>query len=137
MKPAWIAAQLDQVLQNLLSNALKFGRPGVPPSVEIEAHREGGDWCLVVADHGIGIPPEQRDQVFQMFHRLHGLDAYEGAGVGLAIVQRIVEHHGGRVRAEATPGGGATFLVTLPAAAAQPPGVGATAAGAGSGPARG
>jgi len=131
------AAQLDQVLQNLLSNALKFGRPGVPPSVEIEAHRDGRDWCLVVADHGIGIPPEQRDQVFQMFHRLHGLDAYEGAGMGLAIVQRIVEHHGGRVRAEATPGGGATFLVTLPAAAAQAAGVGATAAGAGSGPARG
>jgi signal transduction histidine kinase len=116
------AAQLDQVVQNLLSNALKFRRPGVPPSVEIGARREGRDWCLIVADHGIGIPPEQRDQVFQMFHRLHGLDTYEGAGMGLAIVQRIVERHGGRVRVEATPGGGATFLVTLPAAAPRPSG---------------
>jgi signal transduction histidine kinase len=112
------ADQLDQLLQNLLSNALKFGRPGVPPTVRIEARREGGDWCLVVADHGIGIPPEQREQVFQMFHRLHGLDAYDGAGMGLAIVERIVERHGGHVRAAATPGGGATFLVTLPAAVA-------------------
>jgi signal transduction histidine kinase len=77
---------------------------------------------VIVADHGIGIPPEQRDQVFQMFHRLHGLDAYEGAGMGLAIVERIVDHHGGRVRVEATPGGGATFLLTLPAALASPSG---------------
>jgi signal transduction histidine kinase len=110
------ADQLDQALQNLLSNALKFGRPGVPPTVEIEARLEGGDWCVMVADHGIGIPPEHREQVFQMFHRLHGLDAYDGAGMGLAIVERIVERHGGRVRAEATPGGGATFLLTLPGA---------------------
>jgi signal transduction histidine kinase len=111
------ADQLDQALQNLLSNGLKFARPGVAPAIEIEARRDGGDWSVVVADHGIGIPPAQRDQVFQMFHRLHGLDAYEGAGMGLAIVERIVEHHGGRVCVQETPGGGATFVLTLPAAA--------------------
>jgi light-regulated signal transduction histidine kinase (bacteriophytochrome) len=112
------ADQLDQLLQNLLSNALKFRRPGVPPTVRIDARREGGDWCLVVADHGIGIPHEQREQVFQMFHRLHGLDTYAGAGMGLAIVERIVQRHGGHVRAAPTPGGGATCLVTRPAAVA-------------------
>ena len=114
------AHQLEQALQNLLSNALKFARPGVAPAVEIDARREGDDWALVVCDHGIGIPPDQRDQVFQMFHRLHGLDAYDGAGMGLAIVERIVDRHGGRIRAEATPGGGATFVLTLPSAAQQP-----------------
>jgi signal transduction histidine kinase len=112
------AAQLEQALQNLLSNALKFARPGAAPVVEIEAHRRGREWSVAVVDHGIGIPPAQRDQVFQMFHRLHGLDTYEGAGMGLAIVERIVEHHGGDIRVEATPGGGATFVVTLPAALA-------------------
>lgn len=113
------ADQLDQALQNLLSNALKFARPGVAPTVDVTARRDGPDWSLLIADHGIGIPPDQRDQVFQMFHRLHGLDAYDGAGMGLAIVERIVERHRGRVRVEETPGGGATFVLTLPAAASR------------------
>jgi signal transduction histidine kinase len=114
------ADQLDQALQNLLSNALKFARPGVAPTVKVEARREGGDWAIVVADHGIGIPADQRQHVFQMFHRLHGLDAYEGAGMGLAIVERIAERHHGHVRIEDTPGGGTTVVLTLPAATAEP-----------------
>jgi len=114
------ADQLEQALQNLLSNALKFARPGVPPAVELEARREGGGWALMVVDHGIGIPADQRDRVFAMFHRLHGLGAYDGAGMGLAIVERIAEHHGGTVRVEETPGGGATVVLVLPAASARP-----------------
>lgn len=109
------ADQLDQALCNLLSNALKFTRPGDSPHVAIDARRDGDAWCVAVVDRGIGIPPQAREQVFQLFHRLHGVDAYEGTGMGLAIVKRIAERHGGSVRVETTPGGGATVLLMLPA----------------------
>jgi signal transduction histidine kinase len=114
------ADQLDQMLQNLISNAMKFARPGETPRVEVDSRKTSRGWAIVVADHGIGIPAEQRAKVFQMFHRLHGLDSYDGAGMGLAIVERVVEHHGGDVEIEETPGGGATFVLTLPSATREP-----------------
>ena len=114
------ADQLDQLLQNLLSNALKFACPGEPAAGRDRRRiATGTPGASPSPTTGSASRAAQRDQVFQMFHRLHGVDAYDGAGIGLAIVERIVERHGGRVRVEETPGGGATFLVTLPAAAAQ------------------
>jgi signal transduction histidine kinase len=110
------ADRLAQALQNLLSNALKFSRPGEPPRVEIAATRTApATWAITISDHGIGIPAEQRHRIFDMFHRVHGFDAYEGTGIGLAIVQRIVTAGGGSIDVSETPGGGSTFLLELPA----------------------
>ncbi len=110
------AAQLEQVFANLISNALKYGREGVPPVVRISARREGPMVEFAVADNGIGIEAAYFDRIFEMFQRLHTHDQYEGTGIGLAVVKRIVERHGGRVRVESTPGEGSTFSFTLPAA---------------------
>ncbi len=111
-------AQLTQAVQNLIANALKFARPGEPPSLSIDARRDGDAWELRVADHGIGIPPQERTRVFQMFHRVHGRDRFDGTGLGLAITERIVIRNGGRIAIEETPGGGATFVVALQSAEA-------------------
>ncbi len=106
--------ELSQALQNIVSNALKFTQPDEPPQVEIDAARNDGGWEIRVADHGIGIDPATHERIFKMFQRLHGRDSYEGTGIGLAIVQRIAERHGGAVRVDATPGGGSTFVMTVP-----------------------
>ncbi len=112
------AGQLGQLLQNLVANALKFHRPGVPPTVTIDAVADGDEWTVTVADDGIGIHPEQLERVFQMFQRLHSRDEYEGTGIGLAVCRRIVERHGGRLWAQERPGGGTQMRFTLAAAAA-------------------
>ena len=104
--------QLGQVFQNLISNAVKF-RSDRAPRVTITAEPRGQDWVFAVADNGIGIDRQHADRIFQMFQRLHGRDAYEGSGIGLAVVKRIVERHGGRIWLESTPGEGATFRFTL------------------------
>jgi PAS domain S-box-containing protein len=108
--------QLEQVFANLLANALKYRRDGVPPVVAISARPLGGRWEFAVRDNGIGVAPEYHDRIFEMFRRLHTHDEYEGTGIGLAVVKKIVERHGGRVRVESTPGEGSTFFFTLPAA---------------------
>jgi PAS domain S-box-containing protein len=110
-------AQLARVLQNLLANAVKFcAEP--KPQVEVGAEREAGGWRIWVADNGIGIDPAQAERVFQMFQRLHDRRAYPGTGIGLAVCQRIVERHGGRIWFEPRPGGGTEFAFTLPDAPA-------------------
>jgi signal transduction histidine kinase len=109
------ATQLGQLLQNLIANAVKFRRAGVAPEIFVSTWREGGEWVFAVRDNGIGISPEQRERVFQIFQRLHNREQYTGTGIGLAICQKVVEHHGGRIWIESTPGGGSTFLFTLPA----------------------
>ena len=118
------AIQFRQLFQNLVGNALKYHRPGVPPVVRISAApapagappSAGAAWEIRVEDNGIGFEPRHAEAVFGVFHRLHGRDEYEGAGVGLAICRRIVERHGGSIRAEGRPGAGARVRLVLPAA---------------------
>jgi PAS domain S-box-containing protein len=107
--------QLVQLLQNLLSNAVKFRR-GPSPRVVVSAQRVEGAWEISVADDGIGIAADQRDRVFEVFHRLHTRAAYPGAGLGLAICKKIVERHGGRIAVSSEEGRGTTFTFSLPAA---------------------
>ena len=110
------AAQLEQVFVNLIGNAIKYRRPEVPPAITVSAERHGDWWEFAVADNGIGIEAEYFNRIFEMFRRLHTHDEYEGTGIGLAIVKRIVERHGGTIRVESTPGEGSTFFFTLPSA---------------------
>ncbi len=107
--------QIDQVLQNLIGNAIKFHRPGVRPVVRVDATRDGDAWTIRVTDNGIGIEPQYHERIFGLFQRLHSRSEYPGTGIGLALVKKIVERHGGRVWLESTPGKGSTFLFTLPA----------------------
>ena len=108
------AAQLEQIFSNLVGNAIKYRRPDLAPEIRISARRKGGRWEFAVADNGIGIDAEYFDRIFEMFQRLHTHDEYEGTGIGLALVKKIVDRHGGRVRVESTPGEGSTFYFTLP-----------------------
>lgn len=107
--------QIGQVFQNLISNSIKF-RSEAPPRIEVTARRKGTFWEICVADNGIGIDPEFHDRIFTIFQRLHGQGKYPGSGIGLAIVKKIVERHGGQVRVESAAGQGARFIFTLPAA---------------------
>jgi chemotaxis family two-component system sensor kinase Cph1 len=104
--------QLHQVFQNLIGNAVKF-RGGKAPEVHIGVTRQGERWAFTVQDHGIGIPAEFRERIFEMFQRLHTREEYPGTGIGLAIVRKILQRHGGNIHAEDTPGGGTTFHFTL------------------------
>lgn len=106
--------EIFQVFQNLIVNGLKF-QPGDSPRIEIGAEHEGAMWRLSVRDHGIGIAPQHQERIFRIFQRLHST-AYEGTGIGLAICEKIVTGHGGRIWVESTPGAGAVFHFTLPAA---------------------
>ncbi|HWM90380.1 MAG TPA: ATP-binding protein [Thermoanaerobaculia bacterium] len=107
--------QMRQLLQNLLSNALKFQRPGEPPVIQVEGTRIDGILCRIeVRDNGIGFDEKYLDRLFKPFQRLHGQSAYEGTGIGLAICQKIAERHGGSITAASAPGQGARFDVTLP-----------------------
>jgi len=108
--------QLAQVLANLIRNALTFVAADVTPQVLVWAEPDGGAWRFTVADNGIGIPPEHRQRVFGMFKRLHTRDIYSGTGVGLAIVQKVVQRHGGIVWIEDNPGGGCRLIFTIPSA---------------------
>ncbi|WP_425954325.1 sensor histidine kinase [Xylanimonas sp. McL0601] len=105
---------LRLVLTNVVGNALKFRRPDVPARVHVAARDTGGAWELAVTDNGIGIDPKYADRVFVIFQRLHPKEVYQGTGIGLALVQRVVEYHGGRVWVAAAPGGGTTVAWTLP-----------------------
>ena len=106
-------SQLTQVFQNLIGNSLTF-RSSESPRIRVEGVEEGEMVRFSVSDNGIGIAPEYHDRIFQMFQRLHSRDRYPGSGIGLAIVKRIVERHGGRVRLESEEGQGSTFFFTLP-----------------------
>jgi signal transduction histidine kinase len=105
--------RLCQVMQNLISNAVKFSN-GEAPVVKVASARVDDRVRLSIMDNGIGFDPEQASRIFRPFHRLHGVDRFEGSGIGLAIVERIVTQHGGRIWAESRKGEGATFNVELP-----------------------
>ena len=109
------STQFTQVFQNLLSNAMKY-RSKLPAQIRIDAGQEDGAWTFSVSDNGIGIHADYHETIFHPFKRLHGRE-YQGSGVGLAICRRIVERHGGRIWVESSPGQGATFRFTIPAAA--------------------
>jgi signal transduction histidine kinase len=111
-------ANLRQVFQNLISNAIKFSEE--EPHVSVSAERRDGVVRFAVADNGIGMDPKDAKEIFEPFHRLHGGSHYPGTGIGLAVCERIVEHHGGRIWAESQPGEGSTFRFELPASTATP-----------------
>ncbi|MEA2423438.1 MAG: hypothetical protein QOF55_2537, partial [Thermoleophilaceae bacterium] len=103
---------LCQVFQNLISNAVKFSEGD--PVVKLGASRVEGAWWFSVTDNGIGMEQSKAQEIFEPFHRLHGEGAYPGTGIGLAVCERIVEQHGGRIWVESEPGKGSTFRFTLP-----------------------
>jgi light-regulated signal transduction histidine kinase (bacteriophytochrome) len=109
---------LTMLWQNLIGNAIKFRHKDRPPRVVIECApgtgTHDGEWLLSVTDNGIGIPEEFSDKVFVIFQRLHGREVYAGTGVGLALVKKIVEHHGGTVRIDTSYTEGTRFEFTLP-----------------------
>ncbi|MEE6260258.1 sensor histidine kinase [Plantactinospora sonchi] len=105
---------LTNLLTNLVSNSLKFRRPDLPPKVHVSARRVGDEWEISCQDNGIGIEPEFADKIFVIFQRLHAKDAYPGTGIGLAIVKKIVEYHGGRVWVDVESRDGALIRFTLP-----------------------
>lgn len=121
--------QLQQLFQNLISNALKYSKAGVLPHIIISATQKtceevrdlfteclpGDNFHLItVSDNGIGFEQEDAERIFQMFQRLHGKTEYSGTGIGLAIVRKVVENHGGKILASSKPGEGATFNIYLP-----------------------
>ena len=108
-------ANLCRVFQNLIGNAVKFTGDRTP-RVSIEAEREGEHWRFSVRDNGIGMNPEHARRIFEPFQRLHGEEDYPGTGIGLAVCERIIDQHGGRIWVSSTPGEGSVFHFTLPAA---------------------
>jgi PAS domain S-box-containing protein len=115
--------QMLQLFQNLIGNALKFNRDGIPPVVRIRAEllekpgatgTEAGSCRIEVKDNGIGFEEKYFDRIFSPFQRLHGRGKYAGTGIGLAICKRVVEHHGGEIKVKSTPGEGSTFIIKLP-----------------------
>lgn len=119
--------QMYQMLQNLLGNAVKFHKPDLPPLVKVSAEllpastepevpedETVARYLLRIEDNGIGFDEKYTDRIFTVFQRLHGKERYEGTGIGLAVVRKIVERHNGTIIAQSSPGQGATFLVTLP-----------------------
>lgn len=106
---------LEQLIQNLIGNALKYRRQD-PPCIHVAARQSGREWLFAVSDNGQGIPSQYQTQIFELFKRLHG-QQYAGTGIGLATCKRLVERYGGRIWVESEIGQGSTFFFTLPTTA--------------------
>jgi light-regulated signal transduction histidine kinase (bacteriophytochrome) len=114
------AVEMRQLFQNLIGNALKFARKEVPPRLQIRSQTfPNGTVEITLKDNGIGFEEKYQKQIFQPFQRLHTREKYEGIGMGLAICQKIVAHHGGELTARSTLGKGSTFFIRLPRADSQ------------------
>jgi PAS domain S-box-containing protein len=129
-----IPFQFRQLMQNLIGNALKFSKPGIPPHIILKSkiadglqfQNEKSDLasgslspeknycCITIADNGIGFDPQYKEQIFEVFQRLHGWDEYSGTGIGLSIVKKIVENHNGIILVTSEPGKGTTFDIYIP-----------------------
>ncbi|MGE5430936.1 MAG: sensor histidine kinase [Syntrophomonadaceae bacterium] len=105
--------QFRQLLQNLLSNSLKF-RTEKMPEISISSESRESEWLFKITDNGIGIDPQYFERIFMLFQRLHDSGTYPGTGIGLAICKKIVERHGGQMYVESEPGRGTTFYFTIP-----------------------
>lgn len=117
-EPPWVwgdPALLTRLIENLLTNAIKFQKPGQRPRIRIAFERDGSQWRVAVADNGIGIEATYHQRVFELFRRLHSQDVYAGSGIGLATCRKIIELHGGKIWVESRPGEGSTFYFTVPA----------------------
>lgn len=106
--------QLQQLLQNLISNGLKYHKPLETPSVHVSSERRENQWVISVRDNGIGIDPDHFERIFNIFQRLHTREEYPGTGIGLASCKKIVERHGGQIWVASTPGEGSVFSFTIP-----------------------
>ena len=102
-----------QVFQNLIGNAIKYRSPE-PPQIHISVTKEKNEYLFSIKDNGIGMDPQHLKRIFTIFQRLHKRDEYEGTGIGLSIVQKIVHQFGGEIWAESEPGKGSTFYFTVP-----------------------
>ncbi|MGZ7068114.1 MAG: sensor histidine kinase [Methanobacterium sp.] len=109
-------SQISRVFQNLISNAIKFKKPQFPPKIHISAKKDTmkNEYVFSVSDNGIGMEKQYSDRIFEVFKRLHPIGEYEGTGIGLSIVNRIIERHGGRIWVESELGEGSTFYFTIP-----------------------
>jgi light-regulated signal transduction histidine kinase (bacteriophytochrome) len=107
---------LETILEQLLGNAVKFTRPQQSPSITISGRRENGSTIYAVRDNGVGFDPRYAGRLFGVFQRMHDEKEFEGRGIGLAAVQRLVHRHGGKVWAEAKENAGATLYFSLPVA---------------------
>jgi light-regulated signal transduction histidine kinase (bacteriophytochrome) len=114
------ATLLQVVLQNLLGNAWKYTGRTIDPVIRFEARQQEGETEYCVADNGAGFDMQYAGRLFEAFQRMHRQEDFPGAGIGLATVRRIVERHGGRIRAASSPGAGARFFFTLGSARATP-----------------
>jgi PAS domain S-box-containing protein len=106
-------SQINQLLQNLIANAIKF-HGDERPKVHISAEESGNEWIISVNDKGIGIDPDHQEQIFRIFKRLHTREEYAGTGIGLAICKRIIDKHNGKIWVESELGKGSTFFFTIP-----------------------
>jgi PAS domain S-box len=108
--------QLRRVFQNIIGNSIKYRKPDVNPEIYISAYKDekNGEYVFSIQDNGIGIGKQYLDRIFKIFQRLHTMDEYTGTGVGLAVVKRIIDRHGGWIWVESELGEGSTFYFTLP-----------------------
>ena len=108
--------QMVRVFQNLIGNAIKFKKPEFPPRIHVstELDRNKQEWVFSVTDNGIGMEEEHTDKIFEVFKRLHAIDEYDGTGIGLAIIEKIISSHGGHVWVKSELGMGSTFYFTIP-----------------------